>query len=65
MKRIVITVGTDGSISIEAQNYSGTECDEATRPFETALGQVTRKRRKPEFYAAKQEHVSKHEKFYE
>ncbi|MCU6793228.1 DUF2997 domain-containing protein [Paenibacillus sp. WQ 127069] len=65
MKQIVITVGTDGSVSIEAQNYKGSECDAATRPFEAALGQITKKRRKPEFYAAEQGNVSKHEKFYE
>ncbi|MDF2720708.1 MAG: hypothetical protein K0Q59_383 [Paenibacillus sp.] len=65
MKQIIITVGPDGAVSIEAQNYKGNECEEATRPFEEALGQVTNKKRKPEYYAAEQRKVTKHEKFYE
>lgn len=62
MKQIIIMVGPDGSVSIEAQNYKGTECDAATRPFEVALGQITKKQRKPEFYSAKHGTMNKYEK---
>ncbi|MED4784898.1 DUF2997 domain-containing protein [Brevibacillus choshinensis] len=65
MKKIIITVGLDGEVSIEANNYKGSECDEATRPFEAALGDVVKKRRQPEYYASQQENVMGREKSYE
>lgn len=49
-KKIVIDIKKDGSINIEAFNYTGGECEKATEPFEEVFGQTTEKTYKPEFY---------------
>lgn len=61
MKQIVIIVGTDGEVTIEAKNYHGKECDEATKPFEAAIGNIEHKKRKSSYYAAKQTNMVNHE----
>lgn len=50
MKKIQIDIKTDGTIDIEALGYNGVGCLEATRAFEEALGQVTDRERKSEYY---------------
>ena len=41
MKKIVFTLGRDGSSSIEVEGTVGDECLELTKDFETALGTLT------------------------
>ena len=38
MKELIITYHLDGRIEIEGQGFVGTECLEASKPFEKALG---------------------------
>lgn len=50
MKTITITVDTDGSVEIDAQGFSGSECKDATKQIEDALGVKTSEKKKAEFY---------------
>ncbi len=47
---IEVTIGPDGSVKIDAVGFSGQTCEQATAFLEQALGPVTGKRRKPEYY---------------
>lgn len=58
MKKIQIDIKKDGTIDIEAIGYKGVGCEEATRVFEEALGTVTSRDKKPEFYQKEQEHIN-------
>jgi len=49
-KKVVIDFGTDGSWKIEAFGYKGRACEEATLPFERALGGADKTERKPEWH---------------
>jgi hypothetical protein len=49
MKTIDVTVATDGGVAIEAQGFSGPDCELATAFLERALGRTAKRRRKPEF----------------
>ena len=40
----------DEAVVIDAQNFTGEACSLATKAFEKALGTVTAKKTKPEFY---------------
>ena len=51
-KRIVIDIGLDGEVSIEALGFSGPACEAATKAIEEALGQVTDRTKKAEYYAS-------------
>jgi hypothetical protein len=48
-QRIEVLVTADGEIKIEAHGYTGTDCVEATRALEQALGTPQGRRRKPEY----------------
>jgi len=51
MKRTIeVTVSPAGTIAIEAVNFKGADCEQATRYLEAALGQVDAKIRKPQFH---------------
>lgn len=43
----------DGSVKIEAHNYTGNSCEEATRFLEEELGSAGPRKKKPEYYRAK------------
>lgn len=60
MKQIEIVVDKAGGVKIEAKNFSGTSCTDATRPFESALGVVTTNQFKPEYYETQTEHAEEH-----
>lgn len=49
-KQIVIDIKKDGTINIEAVNYTGNECEKATQPFEEVFGLTTEKTYKADFY---------------
>lgn len=57
MKQIEIIVDKQGGVKIEAKNFTGTSCSDATRPFEQALGVVTHDQFKTEYYATESEQV--------
>jgi len=46
-KEILITIGTDGSVEVEAVGYTGKDCLNATKPYEEALGVITHRKPKP------------------
>lgn len=58
MKRTIeIIIAPGGGISIDAIGFKGTDCEQATKFLEDALGTTTQKRRKPEYQARnKQRH---------
>ena len=49
-KTIEVSVSPAGAISIEAEGYTGSSCEEATRFLEEALGLPGQRVRKGEFY---------------
>ncbi len=52
MKSIIITIATDGSASVDAQGYTGSECKDATKAIERALGVTSHDTDKPELHRA-------------
>lgn len=50
-KRIEFHIKTDGTFTIEAFGFEGNSCEQATAPYEEALGgETVEKKRKPEFF---------------
>ncbi len=49
-KTIEVIVNPDGSLKIDAVGFQGSDCEQATRFLEDALGKSTGRRKKPEFY---------------
>ena len=50
MQQIVVDIGPDGQVHIDAVGFSGPDCEHATRFLEDALGTVEQKRLKPEYH---------------
>lgn len=50
MKQIEITVGPDGQSHVETKGFAGSECQQASRFLETALGNRTSEQLTSEFY---------------
>jgi hypothetical protein len=50
MKRIEITIATDGKSKVETHGFTGDACRDASRFLETALGKSTNETLKPEFH---------------
>jgi hypothetical protein len=48
-RTIEVVVSPTGAIQIEAKEFKGRGCEEATRFLEEALGQVKTRRKKPEY----------------
>lgn len=55
---IEVIVDPSGGIRIDAQGFSGTDCEKATAFLERALGCITQHTKKPEYYRPV---VSKHQ----
>ena len=49
-RSIEVTVSPTGEITIEAEGYTGSSCEEATRFLEEALGLPGKRVRKAEFH---------------
>ena len=49
-KTIEILIQPSGAPQIDAAGFSGSDCEQATAFLEQALGAVTTKQRKPEYY---------------
>ena len=56
-RTIEINVATDGSIRIEAVAFQGSDCEQATRFLEEALGVVRQKTKKPEYHQRSRRHT--------
>ena len=50
MEQITVNIAPDGAVSIDAAGFSGADCEQATRFLEKALGQVSRRTKKPEYW---------------
>jgi len=50
MKTIEILINDQGQLTINATGYQGADCEKATAFLEQALGALTQKERKPEWY---------------
>lgn len=51
MKQIIVTIGADGTPTVETKGFAGAECLKATAALEAALGGATKIERTAEFYA--------------
>ena len=47
---IHINIAPDGSLQVDAEGFIGNGCTDATAALEQALGRVTERLRKPEYY---------------
>ena len=54
MKQIEILIRPDGAVDLDVTGCAGPECEALTQDAEAALGPVTRRRRKAEFYQGAQ-----------
>jgi hypothetical protein len=52
-KRIEITVAPDGSTKVETKGFAGTECQQASRFVEVALGRRVGEQLTEEFYSVR------------
>jgi hypothetical protein len=52
MREIVIDFLPDGQVSMEGKGFQGKSCDEAMGFFEEALGVVSNRKNKPEYFRA-------------
>jgi len=50
MAEFIIDFLSDGQVSMEGKGFQGKSCDEAMGHFEKALGLVTERRNKPEYF---------------
>ena len=48
---IQIDCAADGPVTIEGKDFTGADCEKATRFLEEGLGTVAARHKKPEFYA--------------
>lgn len=58
MPSLVISVNENGEIQIDAKDFKGRGCMEASRPFEDAFGQVESRKMKPELHSTESQGVS-------
>ena len=49
-RTIEVTIEPGGSIQIEGVGFQGSDCEKATKFLEEALGTVTTRTKKPEYY---------------
>jgi hypothetical protein len=49
-KTIEVVIGPDGSLKIQALGFKGADCERATTFLEKALGRVSGRTKKPEYY---------------
>ncbi len=52
MAEIIIDFDLNGEVKLEGKGFQGKTCDEAMGAFEKALGVVTDRRDKPEYFRA-------------
>jgi len=52
-RSIEILIAPDGSLTIDAIGFKGSDCDQATKFLEQALGLTAGKQRKPEYHQSR------------
>ncbi len=50
MQEIIIHVDLSGEVKLEGKGFQGKSCDEAMGHFEKALGAVSNRKNKPEYF---------------
>jgi hypothetical protein len=50
MPQIIIEIGIDGAVRIEGQGFVGKACDGAMQAIENAVGLITDRKTKPEYF---------------
>ena len=50
MAEIIIDIMADGEVKMEGNGFQGKSCDEAMAAFEKALGVVTDRKNKPDYF---------------
>lgn len=50
MPEFLIDIDVDGSVRVEGKDFTGKECEALSAELEKALGDVTKKKFKPEFF---------------
>jgi Protein of unknown function (DUF2997) len=53
-KRIAVEIDNEGEVKIEVFGATGAECEALTSEIEAALGKVTDRKRKREYYQQRQ-----------
>lgn len=48
MKTLTIEIKPDGSVTLDAKGFTGTDCQKFTAAYEQALGKTTARQFKPE-----------------
>jgi len=51
LPELYIIIAPDGSVTVEADGYTGSKCLEASRPYEKDLGVPLERRKKPEMFS--------------
>lgn len=57
MKELTINIDADGNVAVEANNFKGKTCEEATKFLVDALGKKVDMKTKPEFFQKAEENV--------
>ena len=52
MEQIIIDIDPDGSLRIDAVGFQGSDCEQATKFIEQALGTVAQRRKSPNITSA-------------
>lgn len=58
---VVVRISPGGEVRIEADGYTGSSCEEATRYLEEALGTASGRTRKAEFYRRSNANTNRNE----
>lgn len=58
MEQIVFEIDPEGRVKIDAVGFEGSDCEEATRAVEQALGTPVDREMKPEAFVGEQQTVS-------
>jgi hypothetical protein len=54
---IEVTISSSGVVQIDAINFKGADCEQATRYLEEALGTISTKTKKPEYHQRRVNHT--------
>ena len=53
-KKVIVKLGKDGSVKVEAEGFVGSSCEDATKFIDDIFGKPTDKKLKPEYYQEEQ-----------
>ena len=56
-KSITINIDQEGKVEMDAVGFTGKSCDNAIKVFEEAMGEITKRNHKREYFQKEQERV--------